>query len=424
MEVAASRFARPTMPWYATTDVGFLGLWRVRSVPERPTAHTGQVRAGRRAGAVAAAVLVVGGLATASPVRADGPVLRRLERPAYKPPPPSRSPSPPPPHDPGGQVVDDDDRRRVNPGQPISRVAPGVDIDARAVARFGNCTATHVGRGVFLTAGHCIDPQRGLVGFRTSPCPFDLELQGLGPARCHVVTFGYRSGEDYALLELDEPERAAALPTIPVDYGFDWPRQGRRWVRLYGYSGGELRVNPACEARWDTKTGRVVHRCDTEGGDSGAALIDVMTGYVIGVHGGAIASGGNYGFSTTRLPWAESLCVSISATAPLEFTRGGPPASLRLSTSHLSQPHRRIWVRLEGRSPRAHTRVVVRAPGVDLPVDASWLRWSNGSSWTWSEVLSLDDARPGPWSIDVRFAATTAASTTKGAVHGHVWVCP
>lgn len=374
-------------------------------------------------------LLLVGmamGVSAAGPAAAEGPALRRLERPAYTPPAPAPSPRPPSSadDDPGNQLVDADDRQRVNPRKPISQVAPGVEIDARAVARFGNCTATHLGRGVFLTAGHCIDPQRGLVGFRTSPCPFDLELQGQGPARCNVVTFGYGPGEDHALLELQEPERAASLPTIPVDYGFDWRRQGRRWVRLYGYSGGQLRVNPSCEARWDAKSGRVLHRCDTEGGDSGAALIDLMTGYVVGVHGGALATGGNYGFSTARLPWAESLCVALSATAPIEFTRGGPPASLRLSTSHLAQPFRRLWVRLEGRSPRAHTQLLVRAPGVDLRVETSWLRWSGSTSWAWSDVLSLDDARPGPWSIDVRLAATTAASTPKGAVHGHVWVCP
>jgi hypothetical protein len=94
----------------------------------------------------AALLLLVGvGLSAPRPAGAEGPALRRLERPAYTPPAPSAKPSRSTVDDPGNQLVDADDRQRVNPQRPISQVAPGVEIDARAVARFGNCTATHLG---------------------------------------------------------------------------------------------------------------------------------------------------------------------------------------------------------------------------------------------------------------------------------------
>ena len=304
-------------------------------------------------GAWAEAPVLTTTAAATEPGAAPDAILSRFSRPypapgsVPSPPSAARSKSPSAPKTPGGNItgpghgtkdpnnsIDDaDDRVPADQAAAIASTLPGVPIDPRVFARFGACTATHLGRGIFLTAGHCIDQQEGLIGFRSSPCPQDLLLyRDATPRRCNVVAFGYDAKNDFALLEVVDSAALVGHPSLPVDYAIDWTRVKKRWIRLFGYSGGQLRANLWCEANYDAKSGRLIHSCDTEGGDSGSALIDMMTGHVVGVHGGGLTTGKNYGFPIGRIPWAETLCVSVATSPRIPVFAGGAVGAIRASS--------------------------------------------------------------------------------------------
>lgn len=298
-----------------------------------------------------------------------------------------------------------------------------VDRESAAIALFGACTATHLGRGVFLTAGHCIDNHLGIEGFRSSPCPHALQIRGLTESlACKVVTFRYDKTTDYALLELVDPKQADDLPAISVDYGMDWRKWGTRTVRLYGYSGQKLRVNLTCTAKIEAARDRILHDCDTEGGDSGSALIDVITNDIIAVHAGGLRASVNYAYPIGHVPWPQSLCVAVSARERQELKNNGEPAVLRISTSHLSTPFQRMLIQLNGTFAKNRVRVRLLAPEADMEVDPTWITWS-GAVFKVQELFVLDQHRAGPWAVEVT-GFGTAKQTTKGYVDGRVWVCP
>lgn len=396
-------------------------------------------------GAWAEAPVLTTTAAATEPGDAPEAILQRFSRPypapgsVPSPPSAARSKSPSTPPTPGGNItgpghstkdpnnsIDDaDDRVPADQAAAIASTLPGVPIDPHVFARFGACTATHLGRGIFLTAGHCIDQQEGLTGFRSSPCPQDLLLYGdTTPRRCNVVAFGYDTTNDFALLEVVDGAALAGRPGLPVDYAIDWARVKKRWIRLFGYSRGQLRANLWCEANYDPKSGRLIHSCDTEGGDSGSALIDLMTGHVVGVHGGGLTTGKNYGFPIGRIPWAETLCVSVATSPKIRVDAGGAVGAIRVSTTHLREPARRLVVQLRGTTPRANTQVRVRGPGSRLQVEPSWMTWSKAGTWTWQDVLVLDQSRPGPWAVEVEYALKPKPKFSRGYVDGRIWVCP
>lgn len=333
-----------------------------------------------------------------------------------------------------GGTIDHDDRVAVSSGGAAAPVRPdevtgGLDQRAapvtipfaEAFARFGACTATHVGQGFFLTAGHCVDQQVGFIGFRTRPCGNPLELHG-DLVACRVVAYRFDARNDYALLALDQPSFAAGLAKLPIDYGFNWPGTKRRALQLFGYSKGILRMNPRCVGRWEARSGRVLHDCDTEGGDSGSALVDLDTGHVIGVHGGALAGNTwNYGYAITQLPWAESVCVSVASTARVPLVAGGAPAVFRVSTTGLGEDLQRLVIELAGQAERKALSISIFGPDARLKLDTALVSWDRGNGFRWRDIYSLSQRREGPWSVEVSLAAGRAK---KGYVDGRIWVCP
>lgn len=317
------------------------------------------------------------------------------------------------------EVIDDDDRHHDRRA-PTSRQRGPDPLDA--FARFGACTATHIGQGYFLTAGHCVDQQPGFVGFRPRPCGAPIELRTGKTGTCRVLAYRFDAKNDHALVALDDPTLATGLPHWSVDYGFDWPKEKKRWIQLYGYSGGQLRVNFGCTGRWDGKRGRVLHDCDTEGGDSGSALVDAINGQIIGVHGGALPGRrSNYGFSIAQIPWAESLCVSVASSERLPLVPGGAPAVFRLSTKGLGDELQRLVIDLRGSASKRHLAIEVFGPDASTKVDAASITWERSGGFTWRDLYSLSARREGPWSVEVSLADRRAK---KGYVDGRIWVCP
>ncbi|MEQ8277859.1 MAG: trypsin-like peptidase domain-containing protein [Deltaproteobacteria bacterium] len=320
----------------------------------------------------------------------------------------------------GRQVIGPDGRKRIVPGAKV-RNPEGVDY-GEAFARFGVCTATHVGRGLFLTAGHCISEEPGFRGFRSAPCPSPLTLFDGRKLGCRIVTFAFDEHRDHALVQVDDASAVAELPAFPVDYTFDWSRVREREVRLYGLSKGILRVNDSCTARYDRRRRRILHDCDTEGGDSGAALIDRRTQHIIAVHGGALPNV-NYGWPIAHVPWAETLCVALGASARLPILPGGAPVRLRVSTSKMEGDFRRLVIALDGRLDNRDLALKVQAPRVDIEVPPQQIRWLSPTRWRWDDVFILDEDGRGPWSAAV-WSTADPKTPRRGYVTGKIWVCP
>jgi hypothetical protein len=291
----------------------------------------------------------------------------------------------------------------------------------QAFARYGRCTATHVGRGFFLTAGHCLTEDIGFRGFRNAPCGAPLRLFDNRRLECTVVAFGFDRRSDHALLRVVDPAQAADLPAYPVDYDFDWARAGRRQVMLFGLSQGQARVNASCTARYRGAGQALLHDCDTDPGDSGAALIDWGTQHIVAVHGGAESTGANYAWPTRQVPWAETLCVAIGSSEPLLIRPSEAPATWRLSTSHVDGAFRHLIIDLGGRLPAADLAVTVLTPEVTHRVGLDELRIGAGHRWWYQAQYALSRSTPGPWAVEV---ANVAEAGAPGQVEGRIWVCP
>ncbi len=303
-----------------------------------------------------------------------------------------------------------------------------VELDERlnlSIARFGKCTATHVGRGYFLTAGHCVRASRGFEGRSTSPCPYPLkwgEDQG-GP--CRVELYRFDDEQDFALLRLVDPALAEDFPHAPIDYQFRWEKQRQRPLTVAGYSKGTAQVDKTCSGR--VATGMLVkHDCTTEPGDSGSALIDQSTQHVIGVHGGALKGGENYGSPVELIPWAESLCVAESTAKPIELRPGAPPVVFKVSTSHTGGAFGQIAISVSGTMPSRDLEIRIFHPLGEFDVDTGQAVEWQGTGWVWNDMYFLagDDTRAeGPWSVEISNTAS-GGKEKMGYVQGRVLVCP
>jgi hypothetical protein len=238
---------------------------------------------------------------------------------------------------------------------------------------------------------------------------------------CNVLTYRFDKTNDYALLELTNPAAAEGLMAIPVDYGIDWRKWPTRTVQLYGYSEQVLRFNQKCTAKIEATRDRILHDCDTQGGDSGSALIDEISGHIIAVHAGGLRNSVNYAYPIGQVPWAESLCVAVAALEQQPLLNNGPPAVLRISTSHLS--FQRMFILLNGSFAKNRVRVRLLAPEADIEVDPAWFAWRSSTRFKLQELFVLDQHRAGPWAIEVS-GFGSAKSKLKGYVDGRVWVCP
>lgn len=178
------------------------------------------------------------------------------------------------------------------------------------------CTATHVGNGFVLTAGHCIS-----VSPRSNPksCSLLGVVWGnyggntqLTASKClSIVARSYDKNADYALLRVAQPPAAA----VEIDFSlrdlsqtnaitlFSFPR-----MRPMEWSGlCDTQRYPQPESLWM----KFLHTCDTESGSSGGALIDATTGKIVGIHGGSTDTL-NYATSTAVLSGLKELILRQS----------------------------------------------------------------------------------------------------------------
>ncbi|MBY0555251.1 trypsin-like peptidase domain-containing protein [bacterium] len=178
------------------------------------------------------------------------------------------------------------------------------------------CTATHIGNGYVLTAGHCFyadtEPSRDL---ECSDTTIEWGVrEGVEPyltSTCEKIIIAQtnETENDYALLKVS--------PVPAVAIGVEMQRKAIIGDSLTMFSHPEvlpLRWSQQCgierEQHPDLPPGAFQHKCDTNPGSSGATILDLITLKVIGIHDGGVVNGSggaNYGTFIMNSPLFEEL---------------------------------------------------------------------------------------------------------------------
>lgn len=205
----------------------------------------------------------------------------------------------------------------------VNSTATNVPIKFRSIVdAFGKlgmgCTATHIGGGYVLTAGHCF--WAGESAIEDQDCAgAENEIQwGLRENRkpyltskCEKIIIAQRTNEmDYALIKVS--------PIPPVFVKVDFTKRTRIGTKVTIFSHPEelpLRWSQNCKiqkvANTDFSQDLIHHICDTNPGSSGATIIDALTLKIVGIHDGGRAdtngAGLNYGTYVYETPLRKLL---------------------------------------------------------------------------------------------------------------------
>lgn len=166
------------------------------------------------------------------------------------------------------------------------------------------CTATHIGDGYVLTAGHCF--WAGPTAIENQDCPgAENEIQwgyreGKEPylvSKCEKIIMAQRTEKmDYALLKVS--------PVPPVAVKVDLRKRAKVGDKVTIFSHPEelpLRWSQSCkvqkikDAEFDPAL--IHHVCDTNPGSSGATIVDFFSLRVVGIHDGGISDGNGGGLN-------------------------------------------------------------------------------------------------------------------------------
>lgn len=190
-------------------------------------------------------------------------------------------------------------------------------VDGFGIMNMG-CTATHIGNGIVLTAGHCFWAPRELTTEITcDEVTIDWGVregkEAYLQSKCEMVLFAQTNkliGSDFAILKV------SPAPTVSVPIELDRKAAVGDVITIFSHP-EELPLqwskNCAVEESIDVIFAKeaLQHICDTNPGSSGATILDATTGKVVGVHGGgrltAIAEGMNYGTFLTNKEIIEAL---------------------------------------------------------------------------------------------------------------------
>lgn len=214
-----------------------------------------------------------------------------------------------------GKIIGDNDLVPVaQDGSNIPERYRGL-IDAFGEISMG-CTATHLGDGLVLTAGHCFDaPATRTEHLDCAGITVDWGVRagaaGYLTSRCEDVLVAELNGDrDYAIF------RVSPAPTAKVEVAAT--SQPALGSSLTIFSHPQLRPlewSQTCTLQGADNAGRGVdefsHQCDTEPGSSGAAILSDVTLAVVGIHDGGRAPW-NYGTYLSQTPLSELL----GATTP------------------------------------------------------------------------------------------------------------
>jgi hypothetical protein len=181
-------------------------------------------------------------------------------------------------------------------------------VDVFGIISMG-CTATHIGNGVVLTAGHC---------FHATPTRQDnLPCDGITvkwgvrkdkpsylTSSCTTVLAAEQStARDYAIFKV-EP-----VPPVQADLDFSARPAVDTTLTIFGHPQlRPLEWSKLCPLKLASDGGWGVdqfsHQCDTEPGSSGSTILDDTSLKVIGIHDGGNTAW-NYGTYLFNTPIAD-----------------------------------------------------------------------------------------------------------------------
>ncbi len=175
------------------------------------------------------------------------------------------------------------------------------------------CTATHIGNNIIITAGHCV--QAKFFNFHKNiPCnkPFSISwgvresYRGYLNSRCVKIIAAENSiKRDFALIEVDnapkslfslytggEPElnQDMTIYSHPMKRPLQWSKKCKNLGRK---DLGQWNSNRAYYLN------RLHYACDTEGGSSGAAVIDPNSYEILAIHNSGIGFRGDMNKATS-----------------------------------------------------------------------------------------------------------------------------
>ena len=155
------------------------------------------------------------------------------------------------------------------------------------------CTVTHIGKGLAVTAGHCVNATDEEI--RDRPCGFtDIKFGYIKGSRntfttkCEkIISAIYTDEIDYAIIKVKEAPAAKVAIRDGGHATLNTP------ITMFSHPmGRHLEWSKECEVL--SAEGfhdippefRFSYKCDSEPGSSGAAIIDSETLEIIGIHNG------------------------------------------------------------------------------------------------------------------------------------------
>ena len=206
-----------------------------------------------------------------------------------------------------GVIIGDNDLVPVNRdgGNVPARYRASLDGFGRLLVGGAACSATHVGGGIAISAGHCFNAPNQRVDDR--PCPnTKVEWGYRGGAitlvsNCtRILAMRVGGNQDYAIF------RVSPVPSVTLDVKLDSPPTNGLPLTIFSHPQAKpLNWSRTCSVMSSGGT-EISYQCDTQGGSSGASVLRDDTLQVVGIHWGG---GGNSNVATklTSTPLGEFL---------------------------------------------------------------------------------------------------------------------
>lgn len=211
------------------------------------------------------------------------------------------------------------------------------------------CTATHIGDGLVLSAGHCFDapPTRSSRndcsetkvewGMRKDKAPY------LTSTCVKILAYETNDDRDYVIYQVD------TVPPVKVEVDLSTRVRDETAITIFGHP--QLRplewskscvVKPGSMGNWGKD--QFAHQCDTEPGNSGSTVLEEGSLKVIGIHDGGM-SPWNYGTYLYDTPLAEILGKKPDPTPTIAPT-AAPTAVPTVQPTAVPTPGQRPDIRI------------------------------------------------------------------------------
>lgn len=168
-------------------------------------------------------------------------------------------------------------------------------VDAFGKISMG-CTATHIGKGLVITAGHCFEAPEKRVN--NQPCDkvtvdwgFRKDKAAYLKSKCVVILAAELNDDrDYAIFKVDN------IPPVALEVDLTARPKTGTPVTIFGHPQlRPLEWSQTCTLENGSNGGwgsdAFSHQCDTEPGNSGSTVLDDSSLKIIGIHDGG------------RVPW-------------------------------------------------------------------------------------------------------------------------